>query len=329
MNKQLGQFYTDDFSIIKRFAEKISSKEVIDPFAGQGDLLFKDNVVGYDIDPKNQRIEVRDTLTNPLNYANKAVITNPPFLAKNKSVDKTIFNKYGVDDLYKASLESIMTCEEGAIILPINFFSSTRGEQTRVNFLSNFIVEEVDVFEQRVFKDTDYLVCSFYFKKSKNKVNSQIITFNFKPSNETRALTLNKENDFFIGVKPKSIAKSSYKVSRLTKDSDDGFITNIKIYAIDGTKEESKIRATIEEPFYGKNSDRTYATIVLDREISLEKQERIVKEFNKKVEEYRNKYMGLCYSNYRNSGEFGGRKRISFSLAYAFIHEILNGLEEN
>ena len=70
----------------------------------------------------------RDTLLNPLNYNNKFIITNPPYLARNKSQDKSIFDKYKTNDLYKCFIQSIINnnCNGGILIIPLNFFSSIR-----------------------------------------------------------------------------------------------------------------------------------------------------------------------------------------------------------
>ena len=58
---------------------------VIEPFAGQGDLLqwldqlncWTGPIESYDIDPKKDGIIKRDTLLNPPNYENACIITNP------------------------------------------------------------------------------------------------------------------------------------------------------------------------------------------------------------------------------------------------------------
>ena len=106
--KDLGQFYTTNYSyILQNLKIPEKEKNIIEPFAGQGDLLNfiekKDgvNIEYYDIDPKKQFIIKRDTLLNPPEYKNKFVITNPPYLARNKSDNKELFDKYNQNDLYK------------------------------------------------------------------------------------------------------------------------------------------------------------------------------------------------------------------------------------
>lgn len=232
--QQLGQFYTKDFSLVSDFIKLIQSKRVIGPFAGAGDLLYQEGVEGYDIGPKNDRVIRRDTLMNPLDYTDCAIVSNPPYLAKNKSVDKTVFNKYGVDDLYKASIESILSSSEGVLILPINFFSTERGEDTRKKFLSKFRVEKVVVHEQRVFEDTDYCVCAFYYCKVEGAIEKQEIEFTFLPSGDKRTLNLRVENNFFLGLKPTDFERSDYVIGRARDGHSNAFVSNIKIYAIDG-----------------------------------------------------------------------------------------------
>ena len=80
--KERGQFYTTNSNyIIGNLLNDIpQDKVVVEPFCGQGDLLIFDNAYEiYDIDPKIENCESRDTLRNPPDYKNKLVITNPPF----------------------------------------------------------------------------------------------------------------------------------------------------------------------------------------------------------------------------------------------------------
>jgi methylase of polypeptide subunit release factors len=47
----------------------------------------------YDIEPKQSYIIQRDTLKNPPNYDGKFILTNPPYIARNKNEDNMIFIK--------------------------------------------------------------------------------------------------------------------------------------------------------------------------------------------------------------------------------------------
>ncbi len=180
--KNFGQFYTTNYDVI--FQEMDlgiftgSHVCIVEPFVGKGHLIeyIKSKkeegsftLECYDIDPKCDFVNgKRDTLLDPPSYKNKIVVTNPPYLAKNKCKDKVCFDKYNVNDLYKCFMETIIADPPlgGLIIIPLNFWCSIRDMdiQLRKRFLSKFNVHRVNVFEQSVFEDTSYTVCSILFE---------------------------------------------------------------------------------------------------------------------------------------------------------------------
>ena len=142
--------------------------KLIEPFVGDGDLLslFPNHKwEKYDIELKEGAIQ-QDTLLTPPDYKGKWIITNPPYLAKNKAKDKIIFNKYNTDDLYKASLLSSLDCEGGIFIIPTNFITDEKTGLIRSKFLDRFEILEMNIFTQPVFITTTYSVCSFALIKS-------------------------------------------------------------------------------------------------------------------------------------------------------------------
>jgi len=96
LKKKLGQFYTTNYEYILQnmiIPDYVLDKIIIEPFAGNGDLIkfiddSKYKIECYDIDPKKDFIIKKDTLLEPPDYNDKYVITNPPYLARNKSTDK-------------------------------------------------------------------------------------------------------------------------------------------------------------------------------------------------------------------------------------------------
>lgn len=66
---------------------------IIEPFTDNGDLL---------------KIKVN-------------ILTNPPYLARNKSMNKELFDKYNINDLYKCFIEILL---DGILIVPLNFIYS-------------------------------------------------------------------------------------------------------------------------------------------------------------------------------------------------------------
>jgi site-specific DNA-adenine methylase len=175
---QLGQFYTTNYEyILSNMVIPEGVKNIIEPFVGNGDLLnFVKNkseytIEVYDIDPKIPNTVKRDTLENPPDYTDKFILTNPPYLAKNRNKSKELYEKYKCNDLYKCFIVSIITnvCQGGIIIIPLNLLSSIRKSdvELRQHFSEIYSIQMINVFEEQVFDDTSYAVCSIYFVKKK------------------------------------------------------------------------------------------------------------------------------------------------------------------
>jgi len=331
--KQLGQFYTTRANYIVGDLLNIfpENSTIIDPFSGNWDLLnllnpSTFNLFGYDIEPQNNKTIKLDTLLEPLDYKNKWVLTNPPFLAKNKNKDKTIYNLYNVDDLYEACLKSIMNCEGGVIILPLGFLSK-RENKIRREFLSNFKIQKLKIFEEQVFNDTTYTICSFSFLRVPNK--DQEISTTFYPSREKFNFKLEQKNDYLIGSEFFDALKnkcSCTKIYRLTKNK----IPNSKIFlrALDTGSQNGRIKLEIkDEPFYGKDTDRAFATICFSKQFSDEQQQKICDKFNSILEKFRNQYNSLFLMQFRNSTKEYSRKRIAFDDAYNLIGHTIKRLK--
>lgn len=297
--------------------------QLIEPYVGDGDLLplFPNaNWEKYDIEEKDGAIK-QDTLLTPPDFKNKWVITNPPYLAKNKAQDKTIFNKYGTDDLYKASLLSMLDCEGGILIIPTNFLTDEKTSDIRKKFLDIFEILEINIFTEPVFITTTYSVCSFAFKRKEN-ISNQNFNVNIQPQNVSVNIVINPDYGYRIaGEFYNSLSDVNNIFGRLVGKTSNDYITNIKLYAIDTRNE--RIRVEYNENHYeGKNTDRTYATFTCEKELTKEQELKLVEEFNKQLEDFRNKYFDLSMTNYRDYN----RKRIGFTFAYELMSKIYNEL---
>lgn len=327
--KFLGQFYTTNSEYILQGLVIPNYVDVIEPFVGQGDISswVKNNfnvnsLETYDIDPKIKCDDIRNSIINPPSYRNKWVVTNPPFLAKNKNNDKTIYNKFAVDDLYKAFLITLIDgdCEGGIIILPLNFFSSEDG-QMRNRFLSKYKIEKVNIFEEKVFEDTAYTVCSFQFSKGEN-ITKQEINFRVFPSNKNIKFTLSHDYGFRIGGNELN-CKNTLKLGRLLIGQKS--TTNMTLFAVDSGTFDGRIKLKITDtPYFGKESDRVFCTITSP--FKIENEEEICKLFNEKLEILREKYNSMFLTNYRESTKNYSRKRISFKQAFCLLNQIINEL---
>lgn len=339
--KSLGQFFTTNYEYILQDLNIPKYVEhIIEPFCGNGDLLNFQNIKNdsrftlecYDIETKQDFIIERDTILNPPDYTNKFIITNPPYLARNKSQSKEIFDKYDVNDLYKCFIKNIIKnkCLGGIIIIPLNFWSSIRkcDCDLRRDFLSIYNINHMNIFEEQVFDDTSYTICSFQFEDKSLNSSDESISITIYPSKKSININLNENNEYLIGGEIYNLPKKSiYKVSRATCKNENNLNTNLLVKCIDDS-ESSKIGLSLvsdDKIYIDKTpnlSSRTYASLIIEPEISIDRQEQLVYQFNTFLEEHREKYHSLFLTNYRESKDIA-RKRISFELVYDIIIYIL------
>lgn len=111
--------------------------------------------------------------------------------------------------------------------------------------------------------------------------------------------------------------------TRLLADKEpEGFITNLKLYGLDTRSEPIHINF---EPqyYYGKSTDRIYATFVCSQKLNEQTQNEIATRFNNRIKAVREEYHNLLFTNYRDYN----RKRISFDFAYKLLTQIVKEYE--
>jgi|TARA_R110002074_G_scaffold191171_1_gene357229 hypothetical protein len=332
--QQLGQFFTTNYTyILQNFNIPNNVESIVEPFAGNGDLLNfidkdKYDISCFDIDPKQSYITQRDTLMDPPDITNKFVITNPPYLARNKSEDKTVFNHYKTNDLYKCFIKILTDseCVGGILIVPLNFFCSVRKQdiELRTNFMKKFNIDFINIFEEKVFDDTSYTVCSFQFSTGPRGIPCPVIIY---PSKKEIEVEFNAENNYTVGGEIYKLSQTEqYTITRATADNKDpGTLTNILLKCIDdGT--HNKIGCKIDKQYIDTTpnlSARSYATLVIYPSITNTQQEDLCEKFNKYLNDMRDKYYSLFLTNFRESTATMARKRISFGLAFKIINHLL------
>lgn len=331
-NKQkLGQFFTTNYKyILSNLFVPQNIKKIIEPFCGNGDLLNfidknKYTLECYDIEPKHKYIVKRDTIKDPPKYTNSFIITNPPYLSRNKSSNKELFDQNDVNDLYKCHIKDLLKNHPigGIIIIPLNFFCSIRNMdiELRKKFLNTYVIKQLNIFEEQVFDDTTYTVCSFQYEYKPN--SNQTIPITIYPSKTKLNFLLNDNNNYTIGGEIYNIEDNEdYKITRLIEGETAN--TNLLLKAIDDN-DKSKIKleyVSDDKRYFGKISSRTYATLTITPKISEDIQKKIAIEFNKYLDDNREKYNSLFLTNYRESKKIA-RKRISFDLAYKIVGMIL------
>lgn len=349
MNRKssLGQFYSTRADYIFQSLEPkvfLSEKNVtIDPFAGNFDIL---NIIAkthlfeaYDIHPVQDGTIKQNTLLNPPRYNGKWIFTNPPYLARNKNNFKTndspereinerLFIKYDVNDLYKVFLKTLIegNVSGGIIILPINFLSEEHSA-IRKEFLSNYTIQKLNIFEEDVFDDTSYSVCSFSFLKSTHQTHQQTILTTIHPSKTELKLNVYSKFNYrlcgeFYDNLPKGL---SIKIKRATKIDEAN--SNIMLRALDGGSHDNRIQLQwVDKPYVDttpRSSERAFAGLCFSIDLTKSQQLELIEKFNAFIEYNRKKYNSLFLTNYRNSTSNYARKRISFDAAYRIIDLLL------
>ena len=345
----LGQFYTTNYKRILDGMSQPVIKKIMEPFAGNCDLLQfiqergSCEITCYDVDPAHvgdravvenveQKVEQKDTLVDPPAYAGTFVLTNPPYLARNKALDKTIFDKYGENDLYKCFLRTLLQDPPagGIVIIPLNFWSSIRKADVslRRQFLKHFEIIRTNIFEERVFEDTSYTVCAIEFVKRRGQVAEQIAFYIYSYGDPIiMHFELNESTNWSIGGKIYRLPQGMATVDRLTRKNVESAtgITNIKLFSIDNNASKMIRLEMTADRFVdttAKLSERTFATLVIMPELSLDQQKVLVQKFNSCLRVMRKKYRSLFLTNYRESTSIS-RKRISFELVYSIVKYLL------
>lgn len=264
----------------------------------------------------------RDTLLEPPFYKNKWVITNPPYLAKNKAKNKELFSLYDLDDLYKIAISTMLESEGGILIIPINFFSDKRSKEIRVKFLERFKILQLNVFEEQIFKTTTYNVCSFAFIRSSSILEKQ--EFPVVKDKENFNLTLQRKFDYRIGGDFFYKIEDAPKIfSRYIKGEKNLTATHLFINCLDRRKE--RINASYREEIYeGKKTDRIFATLTSKKKLTKEQEQKLIKMVNEELERFRKETHDLCLTNYRDNG----RKRIGFNEMYSLCSYCLIKVNE-
>jgi hypothetical protein len=342
-----GQFYTVEHKYILEglalppFPE---ARCIIEPFAGKGDLVewlkTDDNtpIEMYDIDPKMDGVIQRDTLLDPPNYTDSIIITNPPYLARNKCIHKEIFDKYDTNDLYKCFITSLTnqeSCFGGIFIIPAGFFLSPRDIDMRCRdaFLSKYRLIRVKYFEEQVFPDTTTTVVAFSFERSPVPLIEQEVEWVSQPSGLSRVFKMARCNNWIIGGDIYHLSRPPCQIDIRVHRYVEGMpkkcgmqITAMTLSALDSGKKEGRISLEYKDGYVypAKDTSRTYATLcVIGKTLSIEEQKKICLEFNKYIENKRQETWSLFLPQYRESKEYA-RKRIPFELAYTIVLHLIS-----
>ena len=366
MKRQFGQFFTTNSDyILQGFEGFVKNKEVTDPFAGNQDLIkwVRKNgckkAVGFDCDKKyvdDKNVFNNDSINSPQKY--KFVCTNPPYLHKNKADQKTkerfFFGTHSsFEDLYQVSIFSILNCDEGILIVPLNFLCAENSQKIRNLFFDKFEIAKLNIFSERVFEDTTYNVISFYFRRKKENLEKNKIPATIFPEKKKIIFIVERKynwqfgGDFINRIKNTEnhlgifrltenyLRSGEYEVElafqnikdkkplRISKDIKKLIEKNVLFLRAIDSKNGKKIQLEDIRKYgvvglVGKNTSRNMAHLIFKEEIPINDQIELMELFNEELNRGRSKYLSFFLTNFRDNN----RKRISFELAYKLLNYI-------
>lgn len=125
--------------------------QVVDPFAGGGDLLkpFDLPTMGYDIDPA-LGWTVNDSLRHIPKHPLAICITNPPYLAKNSATRRNLDFHGDYEDLYLQAIDQCLKSFGRVIAIIPESFLMNNFHKGRLRW--------VNVIEGQMFEDTEHPV---------------------------------------------------------------------------------------------------------------------------------------------------------------------------
>jgi uncharacterized protein YchJ len=278
----------------------LSEQTILEPFAGANNLIkmlqdmeLCNNFISYDIEPKNNDVKFKDTLTDfPKGY--NVCITNPPYLAQNSATKQHLsYPSTKYDDLYKYSLDlCLKNCKNVAAIIPASFLNS----QLFRNRLSHYIL-----LNTKMFNDTEHPVCLALFNKTSNEV---------KVYEDKKYLGLLSE---FKRKVPQNKNNIEMKFNSPTG--------KLGLIAIDNTIEPSIkfVKGDIIDAKRISVSSRSITKITIDYDIEV-----LIKKLNRALTEFRNDTYDLFltpFKGLRKDNKY--RRRLDYAMARNLISEVV------
>lgn len=312
---RLGQFNTANSIWTTYLPCKIfidENEAFLDPFCGKNDILNavqKINpcakTIGLDID-KSLNAIYNDSLKEiPYRYKDYAIITNPPYLAKNsatrKKLDIPYFAESNHDDLYKIALDKCLQNNDKVLaIVP----------ETAIHNYPTKWMKEIIITCDKLFEDTECPVCIIIFDKEYARHNRPIEIWN-------KSTYLGTFYDILIRpIEKLSAPKAKYEIKFNDPNGE------LALIAIDSANGIDKIR-------FLKSKELQYSAPILNTsraitKISLNNAnvqiETLIERCNITLQKLRKESNDLILSSFKGNDKFGiRRRRLDFALARKII----------
>ena len=327
-----GQYFTTKASdLLAGLEKKVWKSVVCEPFAGGGDLVewcYNNAAVGvkaYDIDPQNDTVVLNDSILDPWYDGCDMIVTNPPYLSRNKNKDKRPYEQWGQSDLYKCHLASIVASdiEQGILILPSNFISESNSK-IRDLFFSRFKLNFVKYYRYPVFDDATTGICVIHFSRWTPQAHMVVVIETHYPDRAvSKDFLLKNEYGWLPGLE---------FFEYIFADPDplnveilrDGAGTNIVISLLTYGKLPLGAHYNDAEPIYAEPKVFTTYQVKLPIDISEDDQRRVVSMFNNKLNRYQEKYESLFLANYMGAEQKIMSRRYAALLLSRCIKETIS-----
>lgn len=321
MNKKRhGQFFTQKNPFTLQifcdwFALLPKNTKLLEPFAGANNIVKminetfgEQNWTSFDIEPpkenfaKNSVLQKDTLLEMPSGF--DAIITNPPYLAKNSAtrsgIDWIPENKF--DDLYKFSLQKMLEKYDFiAAIIPESFITSGQFRKKLFAAIS---------LTQTMFDDTEVPVCIALFTSTSVKKSRKLAEDDFE------LFQMDRKIGTFCEISRKTNKPfNNLRKNKLRFNDPQGIFG---LHGVDGTNFANIgfVDGKTISPERIKNSSRAISRIGLDFEISDDQKNRIINEANKILANFRETSDDILMTSFKGLRKDGRyRRRLDFSTA--------------
>lgn len=316
-----GTFYTHKTSWlttpVQEFLEahRTPTTPVLDPFAGNGDLLTCLSqryptlaCEGYDI-ARGERWPINDSLAHIPNPSAALICTNPPYLAKHSAKRKGVFahvqSYYATHyDLYELAITRSMETAQAAILIVPETFLHSAFPKTQLALVS--------VITESPFTDTDNPVCVACFETDRQDGNDNARVY--------------VDNQYVCRLSTLRHAReTTRRDSRVVFNDPAG---NLALKAVDGTAPHDRVRfAQPDQFYYGRNRIKhssRLVTYIRVHGIGAQAMPTFIDAVNQQVETLRRNTADLILSPFKGNNKAGQRRRrLDYALARTLIVQTL------
>lgn len=121
--------------------------------------------MAYASEPRTSQIFNRDCLATPPKYSGSFLLCYPPWTRKNDAEDKSIFDKYNSDNLYKCFIKTLLVDPPigGTIVVPLSFLIGTRDSEIkrRSKFLQIYKIKQIHIYSESIINSYVPMVLTF------------------------------------------------------------------------------------------------------------------------------------------------------------------------